>query len=238
MRANKKATLETAAKIVIQDIDPDVFNLESDGVYTIGPEDAEDFFNVGPNNGQKVRKTKKILKISNGGTNKQKASPNWQLISIEQQQQQQAKWQNKKNDQLQKITNCHSRGKFGMLQQDHQKLASTQLQHLGNERSIELQNLHTNPDNASLSCLTSPAIHCATEYCMHQHGCKDQQKQKQMQQHQHQLWSQSPITNCHSTGSNLVMQTQHPRGDFPNCQALAASTISPQFEQKSFGQIA
>ncbi|KAL7725500.1 hypothetical protein ACLKA6_001189 [Drosophila palustris] len=142
--------------------------------------------------------------------NIQNASTNWQTNSIalqnKQQNQQNQQQQQKHNQQQQlqqqqqqqeqhqqtngpKIINCQSSGNFGMLQQEHQKLASTQLQHLGNERSLqicqssgklakeqysflpvsnELQNLHTIAENPTLGCLTPSKIHLAAIWqCRH-----------------------------------------------------------------------
>ncbi|KAL7725428.1 hypothetical protein ACLKA6_002024 [Drosophila palustris] len=128
--------------------------------------------------------------------NKQNASTNWQINSIalqnqhhqqnpqqnqhqqkqlQQQQQQQHQQEQQQQTNGQKIINCQSSGNSGRMQLEHEKLVSTQLQHLGNERSLQicqssgklaneqysllpvsnqLQNLHSIAENPTYGCLS------------------------------------------------------------------------------------
>ncbi|KAL7724505.1 hypothetical protein ACLKA6_007334 [Drosophila palustris] len=202
------------------------------------------------NNGQKINrmKKKKIIETWIGGSQlqlqlnpmisrNQQQQQNQQQKQLQQHQQHQQEQQQQINGQ--KIINCQSSGNSGMLQLEHEKLVSTQLQHLGNERSLQicqssgklaneqysllpvsnqLQNLHSIAENPTYGCLTSS---------------RDQQHQQQQEQH----WNHSPIQIGHSSGSDLALPTQHPCDDSSNCQALAVSTIGPQSKRRPFVEL-
>ncbi|KAM8701619.1 hypothetical protein ACLKA7_004904 [Drosophila subpalustris] len=201
--------------------------------------------------------------------NNQNASINWQINSIalqnhhhqqnpqqqqnqhqqkqlqkQLQQQHQQEHQQQQQTNGQKIINCQSSGNSGRWQFEHEKLVSTQLQHLGNERSLQicqssgklaneqysllpvsnqLQNLHSIAENPTYGCLTPSR--------------DQQQHQQHQQQQQEQHWNHSPIQIGQSSGSDLAMPTLHPCDDPSNCQALAVSTIGPQSKRRPFVEL-
>ncbi|KAL7725425.1 hypothetical protein ACLKA6_002021, partial [Drosophila palustris] len=141
------------------------------------------------NNGQKINrmKKKKIIETWIGGSQLQsqlnpmisRNQHHQQNPQQNQHQQKQLQQQHQQEQQQQtneqNIINCQSSGNSGRMQLEHEKLVSTQLQHLGNERSLQicqssgklaneqysllpvsnqLQNLHSIAENPTYGCLS------------------------------------------------------------------------------------